>query len=43
MRVKVENFGPIQNAEFELGDTTIVIGPNASGKSFLSSSIFSLY
>ena len=42
MRVKVENFGPIQNAEFELGDTTIVIGPNASGKSFLSYLLYSL-
>jgi len=43
MRIKVENFGPIQNAEFELGDTTIVIGPNASGKSFLSYLLYSLF
>lgn len=36
MKISLTNFGPIENAELELGDITLVIGPNASGKSFLA-------
>lgn len=32
-QLKVENFGPIRNAEVTWGDLTILIGPQASGKS----------
>jgi hypothetical protein len=32
-RLQVENFGPIQQADVELGDLTIFVGPQASGKS----------
>ena len=42
MKVRVTNFGPIEDAEFELGDVTVVIGPNASGKSFLSYMLYSV-
>ncbi|WP_221289872.1 AAA family ATPase [Stygiolobus caldivivus] len=42
MRVAIENFGPIRSANFELCDTTIVIGPNASGKSFISTLLYSV-
>ena len=42
MKVKVVNFGPIEDADFELGDVTVVIGPNASGKSFLSFMLYSV-
>jgi len=43
MKVSIENLGPIKGADLELGDVTIVIGPNASGKSFLSTLFFSLF
>ncbi len=32
-RLKVENFGPIRNVDVCFGDLTILIGPQASGKS----------
>lgn len=34
-RLKVENLGPIESAEIEFGDLTVLIGPQASGKSLL--------
>ncbi|MBB5254210.1 AAA family ATPase [Sulfurisphaera ohwakuensis] len=43
MKVIIKNFGPINDAEFELGDITIVIGPNASGKSFISLLLYSIF
>lgn len=30
---KVNNFGPLHNAEVTFGDLTILLGPQASGKS----------
>ncbi|AWR98379.1 AAA family ATPase [Metallosphaera hakonensis] len=42
MKVKIENFGPIHDGEFELGDITVIIGPNASGKSFISLLLYSV-
>lgn len=34
-RLRIENFGPIRQADIEFGDLTILIGPQASGKSLL--------
>ena len=31
--LKLENLGPIKRAEVEFGDLTVLIGPQASGKS----------
>jgi len=31
----VKNFGPIREAQLELGKVTVLIGPQASGKSVL--------
>jgi hypothetical protein len=32
-RLKIENFGPIQSADVEFGDLTVLVGPQATGKS----------
>ena len=32
-RLKVENFGPIKSANVEFGDLTVLVGPQATGKS----------
>jgi AAA domain, putative AbiEii toxin, Type IV TA system len=32
-RLEVESFGPIKRADIELGDLTVLVGPQASGKS----------
>jgi len=32
-RLKVENFGPIKSADVEFGDLTVLVGPQAMGKS----------
>lgn len=32
-RLKVENFGPIKSADVEFGDLTVLVGPQATGKS----------
>lgn len=34
-RFSIKNFGPIKQADIEFGDLTILIGPQASGKSLL--------
>ncbi len=34
-KFRLNNFGPIKSAEVEFGDLTFVVGPQASGKSFL--------
>lgn len=34
-RLKVENFGPIKNADVTFGDLTVFVGPQATGKSIL--------
>lgn len=34
-RLSIKNFGPIRHADIEFGDLTILIGPQASGKSLL--------
>jgi len=35
VQIIIENFGPIEKADIELGDFTAIIGPNASGKTFI--------
>jgi energy-coupling factor transporter ATP-binding protein EcfA2 len=35
VRLLIENFGPIEKADIELGDFTAIIGPNSSGKTFI--------
>lgn len=32
-KIELKNFGPIQSAEIELGDMTVLVGPQATGKS----------
>lgn len=32
-RLRIENFGPISEAEVEFGDLTVLVGPQATGKS----------
>src|SRR5260370_41351512 len=33
--LKVENFGPIKSADVRFGDLTVLVGPQATGKSIL--------
>ncbi len=39
-RIKINNFGPINNAEIEVRQFTIVIGEQASGKTYLSKLVY---
>lgn len=39
-RIFIENFGPIDRFEADVKDVMLLIGPQASGKSTLSKSIF---
>ena len=41
MRFGIKNLGPIQNANIEIGDLTIVCGKNNTGKTYLTYSLFS--
>jgi predicted ATP-binding protein involved in virulence len=43
MRFKFKNLGPVQKAELELGDLTIICGPNNTGKTYISYSIFGFF
>jgi predicted ATPase len=40
LKVSVENFGPVKQGEFELRPLTVFIGPNNSGKSYMSLLIY---
>jgi predicted ATPase len=40
LKVSVENFGPVRKGQFELKPLTILIGPNNSGKSYMSLLIY---
>jgi len=35
IRLIIQDFGPIEKADIELGDFTAIIGPNSSGKTFI--------
>lgn len=41
-RLYVKNFGPIREADIELGDLTVITGARNSGKSYLATLIYSL-
>ena len=41
--IKVENFGPIVNAEVDLRPLTVFIGPSNTGKSYLAILIYALH
>ena len=40
--IKIQDFGPIGQAEVELKPLTVLIGPNNTGKSYLALAIYSL-
>lgn len=40
--IKIRNIGPVTNADIELADKTVIVGPNGSGKTFLSSLVYFL-
>ena len=40
MRIKVKNLGVLKEAEFELGDMTIICGENNSGKTYAAYALF---
>lgn len=42
MRVKVKNFGPIENVDIEPSDLTVIIGQNNIGKSYLAQLYYTL-
>ncbi len=41
MKFKINQLGPIQTAELELGKLTVICGLNNTGKSYLSYSVYS--
>ena len=43
LTLKVEDFGPIQQAELELRPLTLFIGPSNTGKSYLATLIYALH
>jgi predicted ATPase len=42
MKLKIKNFGPINEAEIDIGKITVIAGPNASGKTTSSKLFYSL-
>lgn len=42
IKLIVKNFGPIENVDLTLGDFTVIIGPNSSGKTFIVNLLNSL-
>ena len=43
MKFKFENLGPIDNAELELGDLTVIAGRNNTGKTYLAHTIYGFF
>ena len=39
-KISIKNFGPLENVEMEVKDLLVLIGPQASGKSTISKSIY---
>ena len=33
MKLEIQNLGPVKNAAIEFGDLTVLVGPQATGKS----------
>ena len=40
MKIKVKNLGALKQAEFELGDFTIICGENNTGKTYATYALF---
>lgn len=40
MKVRVENLGVLQEAEFEVGDFTLICGPNNTGKTYAAYALY---
>ena len=40
MKISVENLGVLQQAEFELGDLTIICGSNNTGKTYATYALY---
>ena len=43
MKVKLKNFGPIETAELELGELTIVAGRNNTGKTYITHALYRVF
>ena len=43
MKLTINNFGPLDDATIQIGDFTVLAGPNNTGKSFVSKSLYSLF
>ncbi|MQL56334.1 ATP-binding protein [Acidianus ambivalens] len=43
MKLIARNLGPIHYADLDFNDKVIIIGPNSSGKTFLSTAFYILY
>lgn len=43
MKLTIKNFGPLDDATIHIGDFTVLAGPNNTGKSFVSKSLYSLF
>lgn len=42
MKLEIQNFGPIKQAEIDIGKITVIAGPNASGKTISSKLLYCL-
>jgi len=42
VKLTIINIGPIKEANLEIGDKTVIVGPNNSGKTFLATAFYSL-
>lgn len=40
MKIKIKNLGPLKQAEFELGDLTIICGENNTGKTYATYALY---
>ena len=43
MKLTIKNFGPLDDAMIQIGDFTVLAGPNNTGKSFVSKFLYSLF
>ena len=43
MKLTINNFGPLDDATIQIGDFTVLAGPNNTGKSFVSKFLYSLF
>jgi len=40
MKISIKNLGPLKQAEFELGELTIICGYNNTGKTYATYAVF---